>query len=111
PEKWEPVFGKRSCSNKELERDDDSRKNHPALVTSRGLHARFDSGRLGCVASLSTHAIGIAGRGGLISGRGRGHGGSRRLTCKRNAFRSRGPDRREDVLPPALGGSALQLRR
>jgi hypothetical protein len=32
PEKWEPVFGKRSCSNKELERDDDSRKNHPALA-------------------------------------------------------------------------------
>ena len=31
PEKWEPVFGKRSCSNKELERDDDSKKNHPAL--------------------------------------------------------------------------------
>jgi hypothetical protein len=32
PEKWEPVFGKRSCSNKELERDDDSKKNHPALA-------------------------------------------------------------------------------
>jgi len=32
PEKWEPVFGKRSCSNKELERDDDSKKHHPALV-------------------------------------------------------------------------------
>src|SRR6516225_8744849 len=31
PEKWEPVFGKRSCSNKEVERDDDSKKNHPAL--------------------------------------------------------------------------------
>src|SRR5262249_35911096 len=31
PEKWEPVFGKRSCSNKELERDDDSKKSHPAL--------------------------------------------------------------------------------
>jgi|SRR6516164_7260360 len=32
PEKWEPVFGKRSCSNKKLERDDDSKKSHPALV-------------------------------------------------------------------------------
>jgi methylated-DNA-[protein]-cysteine S-methyltransferase len=32
PEKWEPVFGKRSCSNKEVERDDDSKKNHPALT-------------------------------------------------------------------------------
>jgi hypothetical protein len=31
PEKWEPLFGKRSCSNKELERDDDSKKSHPAL--------------------------------------------------------------------------------
>src|SRR5215831_3405896 len=31
PEKWEPVFGKRSCSNKELERDDDSKRHHPAL--------------------------------------------------------------------------------
>jgi hypothetical protein len=31
PEKWQPVFGKRSCSNKEVERDDDSKKNHPAL--------------------------------------------------------------------------------
>ena len=27
-EKWIPVFGKRSCSNKELERDDDSKKSH-----------------------------------------------------------------------------------
>src|SRR6516225_7221607 len=32
PEKWEPVFGERSCSNKEVERDDDSTKNHPALA-------------------------------------------------------------------------------
>jgi hypothetical protein len=32
PEKWEPVFGKRSCSNKKLERDDDSKKSHPALA-------------------------------------------------------------------------------
>jgi NitT/TauT family transport system substrate-binding protein len=32
PEKWTPVFGKRSCSNKALERDDDSRKRHRALA-------------------------------------------------------------------------------
>jgi error-prone DNA polymerase len=32
PEKWIPVFGKRSCSNKEVERDDDSKKSHHALV-------------------------------------------------------------------------------
>ena len=28
----ETGFGKRSCSNKEVERDDDSKKNHPALA-------------------------------------------------------------------------------
>ena len=33
PEKWEPVFGKRSCSNKEEERDDDP---HPSLPRLRG---------------------------------------------------------------------------
>src|SRR5262249_32616508 len=32
PEKWVPVFGKRSCSTKRLERDDDSSKSHPALT-------------------------------------------------------------------------------
>src|SRR5271156_2849445 len=31
PEKWAPVFRKRSCSNKKIERDDDSKKSHPAL--------------------------------------------------------------------------------
>src|SRR4029077_16792644 len=31
PEKWVPVFGKRSCSSKRIERDDDSKKSHPAL--------------------------------------------------------------------------------
>ena len=33
PEKWIPVFGKRSCSNKRIERDDDSKKSHLALVS------------------------------------------------------------------------------
>jgi hypothetical protein len=32
PEKWEPVFGKDHAQNKNLERDDDSKKNHPALA-------------------------------------------------------------------------------
>jgi hypothetical protein len=32
PEKWIPVFGKRSCSNNKLERDDDSKKSHHALA-------------------------------------------------------------------------------
>jgi len=33
--KWEPVFGKRSCSNKELDQDDDSTKRHPDLAATR----------------------------------------------------------------------------
>jgi hypothetical protein len=35
PEKWEPVFGKDYAQTKEkrLERDDDSKKNHPALAS------------------------------------------------------------------------------
>src|SRR5215475_7977907 len=32
PEKWIPVFGKRSCSNNKLERDDDSKKSHAVLA-------------------------------------------------------------------------------
>jgi hypothetical protein len=32
PEKGEPVFGRRSCASKNLERDDDSKKSHPALA-------------------------------------------------------------------------------
>jgi mono/diheme cytochrome c family protein len=30
PEKWEPVFGKDHAQDKNLERDDESKKNHPA---------------------------------------------------------------------------------
>jgi hypothetical protein len=41
PEKWIPVFGKRSCSTNKLERDDDSKKSHLALdVPKRVLAAR-----------------------------------------------------------------------
>src|SRR5262249_16358324 len=36
-------FRKRSCSNKELERDDDSRKNHPALLAGVSLRASADA--------------------------------------------------------------------
>jgi glucan endo-1,3-alpha-glucosidase len=35
PEKWIPVFGKRSCSSNKLERGDESKKSHP--VPPRGL--------------------------------------------------------------------------
>src|ERR1700740_2863885 len=34
PEKWIPVFGKRSCSKKRLERDDDSKKSHHVLTAA-----------------------------------------------------------------------------
>ncbi|CAN7593888.1 hypothetical protein [Mesorhizobium sp. LjRoot246] len=41
PEKWEPVFSdkrfpfvQRSCSNKEIDQDDDSTKRHPDLVAN-----------------------------------------------------------------------------
>jgi hypothetical protein len=36
PEEWAPVFGKDHAQNKNLERDDDSKKNHPALGMRRG---------------------------------------------------------------------------
>src|SRR5205085_2871669 len=34
PEKCAAVFRKRSCSNKKVERDDDSKKSHPAAAVS-----------------------------------------------------------------------------
>jgi peptide/nickel transport system ATP-binding protein/oligopeptide transport system ATP-binding protein len=36
PEKRTPVFGERSCSTNEPERDDDSKKSHPARADARG---------------------------------------------------------------------------
>src|SRR5262245_4523898 len=50
PEKWIPVFGKRSCSNNKLERDDDSKKSHPVLA--RLLGERADRRRRGEVVHL-----------------------------------------------------------
>jgi hypothetical protein len=41
PEKWTPVFGKRSCFNNKLERDDDSKKSHPALACSLSVELTF----------------------------------------------------------------------
>src|SRR5262249_10818634 len=32
---WMSIFGRRSCSDKKLERDDDSKKSHPALTRAR----------------------------------------------------------------------------
>src|SRR5207253_6467389 len=43
PEKWIPVFGKRSCSSKKVERDDESKRSHLALGT---VHERRRSSAL-----------------------------------------------------------------
>jgi hypothetical protein len=48
PEKWLPVFprdkreafARRSCANKKVERDDDSKKSHPALTARSALTSR-----------------------------------------------------------------------
>ena len=49
PEKWIPVFGKRSCSTKRAERDDDSKRRHPALGTGKELQVAICqvNGRIG----------------------------------------------------------------
>jgi hypothetical protein len=39
-------FPKRSCSNKKIERDDDSKKTHPALETGPVPASAIDQGRL-----------------------------------------------------------------
>src|SRR6202171_4154901 len=55
PEKWVPVFprdkreafARRSCSNKKIERDDDSKKSHPALAPCpQDVRARTDGDTL-----------------------------------------------------------------
>src|SRR5262245_46944374 len=42
PEKWIPVFGKRSCATNMLERDDDSKKSRSALVYQDLIDQRVD---------------------------------------------------------------------
>jgi O-antigen/teichoic acid export membrane protein len=41
PQKWEPVLRKRTCSSKEIEQDDVSRKSHPALAAWAQIKARI----------------------------------------------------------------------
>ncbi|MDX8458388.1 PLP-dependent aminotransferase family protein [Mesorhizobium humile] len=53
PEKWGPVFGQRSCSGKELERDGDSTKRH------RGLAPPDPLPRLIYVTPACQHPLGI----------------------------------------------------
>src|SRR3974390_2180913 len=45
PQKWEPVLRKRTCSNKELEQDDDSKKSHPALASGGSMPEPSDASR------------------------------------------------------------------
>jgi hypothetical protein len=58
-EKWEPVFGKGSCSNKELARDDDSKKNHTALASEAALDS-FEAAELVAETSLLRNAQEVA---------------------------------------------------
>jgi tetraacyldisaccharide 4'-kinase len=44
PERWVPVFGKRSCSTNKVERDADSKKSHPALGADAGSHSAREVG-------------------------------------------------------------------
>jgi AraC-like DNA-binding protein len=46
PEKWIPVFGKRSCSTDDMERDDDSKKSHLAPDSARGGSTQSPAGHL-----------------------------------------------------------------
>ena len=60
PEKWVPVFprdkreafARRSCSNKKIERDDDSKKSHPAPVKRAAVEPLENGSRVRC-ASLA----------------------------------------------------------
>src|ERR1700739_2116654 len=49
---WVPVFGKRSCSKKRIERDDDSRKSHHALAV--GPQREKESEESGSVGATSS---------------------------------------------------------
>src|SRR5438445_4861869 len=77
PEKWVPVFprdkreafARRSCSNKKVERDDDSKKSHLALAGSRrGALGRNRLGRGLCGAGLGRRAVPAAGGGRGVDG-------------------------------------------
>jgi hypothetical protein len=70
PEKWIPVFprdkreafARRSCSNKELERDDDSKKSHHALAAySFGYQSGRADNSLGLIVFETSLAAAITG--------------------------------------------------
>jgi hypothetical protein len=60
PEKWVPVFRKRSCSNKKIERDDDSKKSHLALerFPAKWIPVRVKKTRQNKKESLRSDSIG-----------------------------------------------------
>src|SRR4051794_11948471 len=77
PEKWVPAFprdkreafARRSCSNKKLERGNDSKKSHLALAGSRrGALCRNRLGRGLCGDGLGRRAVPAAGRGRGVDG-------------------------------------------
>src|SRR5262249_3483262 len=60
PEKWVPVFGKRSCSTKKLARDDDSKKSHPALVSRRDVITGVSAiGAASCLAGCAGRSTAV----------------------------------------------------
>ena len=78
PEKWVPVFprdkreafARRSCSNKKIERDDGSKKSHPALRAFKRTRAEAVMTRVACIGECMIELK--PAKGGLYS---RGYGG------------------------------------
>jgi hypothetical protein len=62
PEKWISVFGKRSCSTRKIERDDDSKKSHLVLANALAIVVLASGALLAC-AGLSGMTIGGSGLG------------------------------------------------
>ena len=52
PEKWVPVFRKDRAQIEEIERDDDSKKRHPALVSAPGVARQHRVARRAAVGDL-----------------------------------------------------------
>src|SRR4030081_3315001 len=59
-------FPKRSCSNKKIERDDDSKKTHPALETGPVPTSAIDKGRLRAAFFFGDYCRGLLVKAGLV---------------------------------------------
>jgi DNA-binding beta-propeller fold protein YncE len=60
PEKWRPVFGKDHAQIKESERDDDSKKSHPALASARQRTLKLPGRPRWCVVSADDARVFLA---------------------------------------------------